>query len=240
MFKSIVSFVSSVYYKSSSDRFINYLRGLGMRIGENTVILSPNHSHIDIGRASWIEIGDNCVLTYGISLIAHDYSWSILRKSHDVLAPTGGGGIKIGNNVFIGVNSLVLRNVTIGNNCIIGAGSVVSKSIPDNSVATGNPCRVIMSMDDYCEKRKKNLLKEATQEALHIMKEKGRTPTEKELSRFGFLFNLKDDKIINCQKTIGDNKSEFINTYKKQDCIFDCFDSFIAFVKKTSDISVSK
>lgn len=62
-----------------------------MRIGENTVILSPNHSHIDIGRASWIEIGDNCVLTYGISLIAHDYSWSILRKSHDVLAPTGGG-----------------------------------------------------------------------------------------------------------------------------------------------------
>ena len=94
MFKSIVSFVLAAYYKSSSARYIKYLRSRGMKIGQNSVILSPNHSHIDVGRASWIEIGDNCVLTYGISLIAHDYSWSILRKSHDVLVPTGGGGYK--------------------------------------------------------------------------------------------------------------------------------------------------
>lgn len=231
MFKSIISFVLAAYYKSSSTRYIKYLRKKGMKIGKNSVILSPNHSHIDVGRASWIEIGDNCVLTYGISLIAHDYSWSILRKSHGVLAPTGGGGIKIGNNVFIGVNSIVLRNVSIGNNCIIGAGSVVCNSIPDNSVATGNPCKVILSLDEFCEKRKKALLNEATQEALHIMKVVRRNPTESELARFGFLFNLKDGNIINRLSTIGDSKSDFIDTYKKQDHMFENFESFIEFVK---------
>lgn len=231
MLKSLVSFVLTAYYKSSSARFIKYLRKKGMIIGKNTVILSPNHSHIDIGRATWIEIGDNCVLTYGISLIAHDYSWSILRKSHDVIAPTGGGRIKIGNNVFIGVNSVVLRNVTIGDNCIIGAGSVVSKSIPDNSVATGNPCKIIMSIEEYCEKRKKNLLKEATQEALHIMKDKGRNPTEQELARFGFLFNMKNENVLKSLKTLGDSKTDFINAYNRQECIFDSFDVFLEYVK---------
>lgn len=231
MIKTIVSYFLALYYKSSSARYVKYLRGKGMRIGHNSVILSPNHSHIDVGRASWIEIGDNCVLTYGISLMAHDYSWSILRKSHDVIAPTGGGGIKIGNNVFIGVNSIILRNVTIGDNCIIGAGSVVCSSIPDNSVATGNPCKVIMSLDEFCEKRKKALLNEATQEAIHIMKVKRRNPTESELVRFGFLFGLKDESIINRLSAIGDNKKDFINTYLKQDNTFECFDSFIEYVK---------
>ena len=142
-----------------------------------------------------------------------------------------GGGIKIGNNVFIGVDSIVLRNVTIGNNCIIGAGSVVCNSIPDNTVATGNPCKVIMSLDEFCEKRKKALLKEATQEALHIMKVEGRNPIESELARFGFLFNFKEESVINRLSTIGDNKTDFVKTYMKQDHLFDCFDSFIEYVK---------
>ncbi|MBN2857342.1 MAG: hypothetical protein JXN63_02965 [Candidatus Delongbacteria bacterium] len=57
-----------------------------------------------------------------------------------------GTGITIGNNVWIGGNSTVLDGVKIGNNCIIGAGSVVTKSIPDNSIAVGNPCRVIKEL----------------------------------------------------------------------------------------------
>ena len=51
--------------------------------------------------------------------------------------------ITIGNNVWFGGNVVVLPNVTIGNNCVIGAGSVVTKNIPDNSLAFGNPCRVV-------------------------------------------------------------------------------------------------
>lgn len=51
--------------------------------------------------------------------------------------------IKIGNNVWIGGNVIVLLGVTIGDNVTIGAGSIVNKDIPSNSIAVGNPCKVI-------------------------------------------------------------------------------------------------
>jgi len=54
------------------------------------------------------------------------------------------GKIKLGNNVFIGNNSIILLNTTIGNNCIIGAGSVVRGQFPDDSVIVGNPAQVMM------------------------------------------------------------------------------------------------
>jgi acetyltransferase-like isoleucine patch superfamily enzyme len=55
----------------------------------------------------------------------------------------GIGKVKIGNNVFIGVNSVVLRNVSIGDNSIIGAGSLVNIDIPEGVVAAGNPIKII-------------------------------------------------------------------------------------------------
>lgn len=55
--------------------------------------------------------------------------------------------ISVGNNVWIGGNVTVLPGITIGNNVTIGAGSVVTRDIPDNTLAVGNPCRVIKSID---------------------------------------------------------------------------------------------
>lgn len=231
MMKGYFNTLKRLYSKRSSERYIAYLRNKGMRIGRNTVILSPNHSHIDEGRASWISIGDNCVLTYGVSIIAHDYSWSVLRKSHNVIAPTGGGEIKIGNNVFIGVNSLVLRNSSIGDNCIIGAGSIVCSSIPSNSVATGNPAKVIMSLDDYCEKRKKSILKEAINEVRHFYEVNSRYPIESEMIRFGFLFSCKDMVLLNSISTIGDDHDSFINTYLNQKSQFNNYSEFLEYAK---------
>lgn len=60
--------------------------------------------------------------------------------------------ITVGDNVYIGTNTIILPGVKIGSNVIIGAGAVVSKSIPDNSVAVGVPARVIKTSDDYFEK----------------------------------------------------------------------------------------
>ena len=55
--------------------------------------------------------------------------------------------IKVGNNVWIGGNVVVLPGVTIGDNVVIGAGSIVNKDIPSKSVAVGNPCKVIKSLE---------------------------------------------------------------------------------------------
>lgn len=52
----------------------------------------------------------------------------------------------IGNNVWLGANVIILKGVTIGDNTIIGAGSVVSKSIPENVIACGNPCKIIRTI----------------------------------------------------------------------------------------------
>ena len=54
--------------------------------------------------------------------------------------------ITVGNNVWFGAGALVLPGVTIGDNCVIGAGSVVNKDIPSNTMAAGNPCRVIKKL----------------------------------------------------------------------------------------------
>ena len=57
--------------------------------------------------------------------------------------------VHIGENVWIGANSVVLPGVTIGDNSVIGAGSVVTKDIPANVVAVGNPCRVLREIGEH-------------------------------------------------------------------------------------------
>jgi len=89
--------------------------------------------------------------------VIYDGGTLILRKEVPDLewkAP-----ITIGNDVYIGIRTILLPGVSVGNRCIIGAGSVVTKSIPDNSVAVGVPARVIKTTDDYLEQMKKKSLK---------------------------------------------------------------------------------
>lgn len=64
------------------------------------------------------------------------------------------GKIKIGNNVYIGNNTLVMPGVTVGDNVLIAAGSVVTKSIPSDVVVGGNPAKVICSRKEYYERNK--------------------------------------------------------------------------------------
>ena len=67
--------------------------------------------------------------------------------------------IIIGNDVYIGVRTLIMPGVRIGNRVVIGAGSIVTRDIPDNSVAVGVPARVIKSVDAYLQQMKKKSLK---------------------------------------------------------------------------------
>ena len=82
--------------------------------------------------------------------------------------------IKIGNNVFVGVNSTILGNVEIGDNVIIAAGSVVCRSLPSNTVCAGNPAKVVKTLDDYYKKREASVLADAINNARYIYEKTGR------------------------------------------------------------------
>jgi acetyltransferase-like isoleucine patch superfamily enzyme len=112
-----------------------YLRLSGVSIGKNTFVSLG--AKLDTCRGKII-IGDGCEITRGCVIVSHDAAVKrIDRKGNRV------GTVRIGNNVFIGVNSVVLRDVTIGDNSVIGAGSIVTKDVPSNVVVAGNPARVI-------------------------------------------------------------------------------------------------
>jgi len=114
---------------------ITYLRATGVRIGSKCMI--SLRAKIDTRRGEII-IGNRCVITYGCIILSHDAS-----ASHINPADKGEGRVIIEDNVYIGVNSVVLRNVRIGKNSVIGAGSVVARDIPPNVVAVGNPAVAI-------------------------------------------------------------------------------------------------
>lgn len=65
------------------------------------------------------------------------------------------GKVKIGSNVYIGTNSLILPGITVGDNVLIAAGSVVTHSVPSNVVIGGNPAHIICSFEDYYQKNQK-------------------------------------------------------------------------------------
>lgn len=92
-----------------------------------------------------IIFGNNIELGPGVKIISSNHDNSNFRK-HLKSIP-----IKIGDNVWIGANSVILPEVEIGSNVIVGAGSIVTKNIPSNSIAVGNPCSVIKTKMPYSE-----------------------------------------------------------------------------------------
>ena len=103
--------------KYSSDAYIKYLRKNGVLVGEHVTIYSPMHTDIDIRRPWLISIGDYCKITKDVAIIAHDYGVSVPRRVYGEFVG-GGLPVTIGNNVFIGENSIILMGTTIGDNCI--------------------------------------------------------------------------------------------------------------------------
>lgn len=85
----------------------------------------------------------------------------------------------------------VLKGVNIGDNCIIGAGSTVTHDIPSGSVAVGNPCKVICSLDDYFAKRLKVAPLEAKENIMYFYQRYGRYPYKDELSEESIYYDGK-------------------------------------------------
>lgn len=109
---------------------------------------------------SRITLSDRLVVSMNVHFLTHDYSYTTALIAINEMPKTDIGilrDIKVGNNVFIGMNSLILPGTEIGNNVIVGAGSVVRGKIPDNSVVSGNPAKFVTTINEYAIKVKDRL-----------------------------------------------------------------------------------
>lgn len=159
----------------SSQNFIRFLRRKGIVIGDGTYIQDPKHTLIDFSRPSLVTIGKNCFFNSHVSILTHDWVTNVFINSGRNFLNSS-GRVTIGNNVSFGQNVMVLKGVSIGDNCFIGAGSIVTKDICSNSIAVGAPCRVIMSLEDYYQKRLKECEWEAFEYARSIKERFHRLP----------------------------------------------------------------
>lgn len=123
---------------------------LGVRFGKNCVFRS-----IYFGSEPYlIEMGDDVRTTRGVTFITHD-SLSVIRKKYPEYRNADlFGKITVGNNVFIGMHSTILRGTVIEDNVIIGAGSVVKGRLKADSVYAGVPAKFICTLEQYIEKNK--------------------------------------------------------------------------------------
>lgn len=142
------SFISKITNVMFPKLDLMQMQKRGLHVGKNTYIGTP--SWIDHNFCYLISIGDNCIIAPNVQILAHDSSTEIPLSLERV------GRVIIGSRTYIGVQSIILPNVRIGNDVIIGAGSIVTTEIPSNSVAAGNPAKIIMPISEFKEKHRKN------------------------------------------------------------------------------------
>jgi acetyltransferase-like isoleucine patch superfamily enzyme len=148
LLRTLINAINSVMFRiCSSDMRIWMARRWGVKIGAKCRIYACNFG----SEPYLVSIGNHTEITAGVSFITHDGATWIFREN-EKFRITKYGPIIIKDNCMIGINSIIMPNVTIGSNSIVGAGSVVTKDVPPNSVFAGNPAKFICTIDQYLEK----------------------------------------------------------------------------------------
>lgn len=148
---------------SQSKEKQQYMKEVFAKCGENCYIELPFY-------ANWggkhLHLGDYVYANFGLTLVddGHIYVGDHVMFAPNVMIATANHplnpdlrrrglqyakDVHIGENTWIGAGAQIMPGVTIGKNCVIGAGSVVTRDIPDDSLACGNPCRVVRTIGEH-------------------------------------------------------------------------------------------
>lgn len=107
-----------------------YLNRIWGHIIHPTSIVSFS-AYLDRTKPELIDIGEKTIIARGAMVLSHDYSRGKSAK------------VSIGRNCMIGANAIILPGVVIGDYVVVGSGAVVTKDISSNSIAVGNPAKVV-------------------------------------------------------------------------------------------------
>lgn len=222
------------YY--SSNEMLEKLRSAGAIIGQDVRVYAPNKVRIDATAPYLLKIGDHVRICENVTILTHDYSWSVLKchTPEDGLAGAVLGAqspVVIGSHVFIGMNATIMRGVTIGDNVIIGASSVVSKDCESGWVYAGNPAKKIMTIEEYYVKRRAKQLDEAKTLARCYYERYGKAPEQEVLSEYFMLFCNKEQAeqvpaFLTKMKLLG-NYDDTVKYMENTVPMFSSYDEFI-------------
>jgi acetyltransferase-like isoleucine patch superfamily enzyme len=216
-FDNLIRFICS----HNSRLFTAYLRKKGVSIGKGTEFFG--RSRVDITRPHLIEIGEHCMFAPNVTLLTHGFDWIVLTRLYNEILGSS-GKIVIEDNVFIGANTTILKGVTIGKNSIIGSGSIVTKDIPSYSIAVGNPCKRIMSIEEYYNKRKQLHVEDAKELARQIYRKTGKTPKITEFwEEFPIFLNRESKEYPKVIQQFGPS----LGKYLKEKPFYDSFEEFL-------------
>lgn len=137
--------LQQIFGQADSDTFINQPfycdYGKNIRVGKRFFA----NFCLTVLDEALVTIGDDCFIGPNVSIYTACHSTNPKERNARV---EWAEPVTIGNNVWIGGSVTILPGVTIGDNCTIGAGSVVTRSVADNSIAVGNPARIIKSVPE--------------------------------------------------------------------------------------------
>lgn len=219
--------------KADSETFVAYLKNKGVSVGENVTFYSPQNTLVDTSSPWLLKIGNHVKITHGVIILTHDYSWSVLKRYPKSAGAIFGAQspVTIGDNVFIGMNAIITRNVTIGDNVIIGAGSVVTSDCESNGVYAGNPARKIMTMDEFLEKRQRKQLEEAQQYVKRYRSRLHKNPPKNQMTEYFMLFcdadSAQNEPVFLNQMRTCNNFEDCIHYMRKKKPMFSSYEDFL-------------
>ena len=223
------------FCEKKSSWFIWYLIRAGVKIGNQCYIYNPKSTLLDLTRPYLITLGDNVKIARGAIILTHGFEWSVLREIYK--RPFGNcASVKIGNNVFIGMNAIVLKGVSIGSNTVIGAGAVVSHDIPNDSVVAGNPAKVVCTIEQLYEKF---VGREQIEAFLQVkeLNDCGRKPIESDFfkSYFSLFLNRSESLPDVVKSQLGGYQKEFVESESEYDDFEEFLNHADQYIKKISN-----
>ena len=144
----IGSFCRITVSSEFGERKVKSKNKIRLRIGDNVDI--GNNSFISANNN--IQVGNHVIMSAYVFITDHDHGFADIKKNLHQQPLTENGHIIIKDNVFLGVKSTVLKNVTIGKHSVVAANAVVTKDVPPYSIVAGNPAKIIKQYDHKAKK----------------------------------------------------------------------------------------
>lgn len=229
MMTEIKKLIKRIIYPNhhSNEAYVKYLRRNGAEIGDRTYFYDIMSRPVDETSIPLVSIGNDCRITAGAYILAHDYSYAVLRSTHHKMLCKTQRTV-IGNNVFLGLRSLIMPGITIGNNVIVGGGSVVTRDVPDNVVVGGNPAKIICTIDEYYARLSDRFEDYAVLAYQNKTKILERAVNEKDMGWYNQLWEYEDKKLVyQAMRVDGDDKGSVIRDLMAVPPKYRSFDEFV-------------